>query len=282
MEVSSAVNRHGRRLPVRRAFVGLAGSPLASVITEPEPEPNKPAPLSNAERARLFRARHSEEVKKKDAERKRAERADERERRQDDAVWRRGEIHIFDEDTKTLKPPALVRAPRTETLKEFERKLSKRGLSVGQGTYGKGADRGQGLALSFDDNSYRDTEEKSRYKAARAGMIAGLSGMILKAYVLDASQGAFKRKGNRVVTDVDDWKFALMAILVDQHFTTVPAVKTIVSPGGDLIFEGVPETYLCRKCMFETEWPNDRYAHLVEEHDELIRSARYGRKKKAV
>ncbi len=58
-----------RRPPARRAFNGLAGSPLARVVSDPTPS------RSDAERQRLFRERRGDEGKKQDAERKAAERA---------------------------------------------------------------------------------------------------------------------------------------------------------------------------------------------------------------
>jgi hypothetical protein len=133
----------------RRAFVGLAGSPLAQVTTE-EPIP-KPQPLSNAERQRLFRERQGDAARKKDADRKAAERADEREKQRDEAVWVRGKIPI-----RKGKPAARVRAPHPETLMELNGKLAKSGLSVNEGVFIKNAPHGKGKLVSggYDNNKF--------------------------------------------------------------------------------------------------------------------------------
>ncbi len=283
MEVSSAVNRHGRRLPVRRAFVGLAGSPLASVITEPEPEP-KP-PLSNAERQRLFRERRGEAGKKKDANRKVAARTAEKVKRET-GILRPGLINGTDPD-----PDWLALAPHPSQLKKWNKVVAKQGLADSNGLFMRDADRGKGLLVTGGYDPAHCDEVRGAHETEDGRVKLGGCGEATEFCAV-----GFSKSGKPYSLAVDtptfyvnirdglaDWKLAkLMARLIERHFTTVPAIETIVSTSGDLIFEGTPEMYLCRRCMFETDWPNDRGAHILEEHDELIRSARYGRKEKAV
>jgi hypothetical protein len=59
-EASSPSPHLNRRSLVRRAFKGCAGSPLAQI--DPEVEPQKPSPQSDAERSRNYRERKRQEL----------------------------------------------------------------------------------------------------------------------------------------------------------------------------------------------------------------------------
>jgi hypothetical protein len=98
--------------------------PEPAQITTEEPTPKR-EPLSGAERQRLYRQRHGDTARKKDAERKAAKRA----------------------ERKALRESH----PATESHK-WNRKLVREKLSVNQGRFLKNADRGKGVCWQLFDN----------------------------------------------------------------------------------------------------------------------------------
>lgn len=230
----------------QRAFIGLAGSPLAHVTTA-EPTPKR-QPLSNADRQRLFRERQAAERAAKAPDKWEAILAEEGLSMERGGHARKGKLVTGGYDS------AKVESVNT-------RLDNGTGLATREGDSGKAKPQGSGIKYDEETGGENGGDEIvfDKWGSARVKQTA-------------ATKFQAKLK--------DGQRDAIVVALVAEAFETIPATKSVVDAEGSLISEGHPEYFKCRVCDWHCEWGRDCHRHIEDIHEQLIEAEAKCRRKR--
>jgi uncharacterized C2H2 Zn-finger protein len=223
------------RKKVTRLFHGVAGSPLSQsndVATA--------APLSGAERARLYRERHGAAGRKKAAEQKARKRDEQK------------------NDVPTQ-------------LKQWNEVLVEQGLSVNRGAFLTAAPSGKGQLISggWDSTKASLVEGIQESDTGRVtGQGASSQHMEDGGKIVGGAKGAHyvPTSTPRFQVKLDAHEFdGFVEDVIAQHFETVKANDIADGKGNPIL-----EYFRCTLCGAQMPWHKDRNRHVENMHMDLV------------